>query len=73
MRHDGLTWEIDVFEGENAGLVIAEVELEHEDQSFARPPWVGREITRDEQYSNTRLAQRAYRSFAAEGTHDGGH
>jgi adenylate cyclase len=63
-------WEVDVFEGENAGLVIAEIELEHEQQAFARPPWVGREVTHEERYSNSRLAQRPYRGFAAEGMHD---
>jgi len=56
-----LTWEIDVFSGANAGLVIAEIELEHEDQAFARPAWLGEEITSDERYYNASLARRAYR------------
>jgi adenylate cyclase len=73
VRYDGLLWEIDVFEGENAGLVIAEVELEHEQQRFALPPWVGREITREARYSNSNLAQNPYCGFAAEGIQGGAH
>ena len=60
LRHRNLTWEIDVFEGQNAGLVIAEVELRHEKQSLQLPEWLGREITSDDRYSNTSLAVRPY-------------
>ncbi|MBT8469405.1 MAG: CYTH domain-containing protein, partial [Deltaproteobacteria bacterium] len=49
-------WEVDVFEGENAGLVIAEVELESEDEAFEKPHWLGKEVTGDERYYNARLA-----------------
>jgi adenylate cyclase len=73
VRYDGSTWEVDVFEGENAGLVIAEIELEHEQQSFTRPPWLGREVTHEQRYSNSRLAQRPYPGLAAEDMHDGVH
>jgi adenylate cyclase len=70
VRHEvganGLTWEIDVFGGDNAGLVIAEVELTHRQQMLSLPPWVGREITHDERYYNSRLANLPYRSFAIE-------
>jgi len=54
--HDGLTWEVDVFEGRNAGLVIAEVELSHPDQLVTLPSWVGREITAEDRYGNSTLA-----------------
>jgi adenylate cyclase len=64
--YGGLTWEIDVFDGENAGLIIAEVELAHEQQKIAMPPWIGREITGDERYYNSHLAHRPFRSFAPE-------
>ena len=67
VRQDGVTWEIDVFTGDNAGLVIAEVELEHEQQKFTRPRWIGREVTQDERYANSRLARVPFASFAAEG------
>ncbi len=52
----GLVWEIDVFQGENAGLAIAEIELPHEETEFEKPGWVGREITSDARYSNASLA-----------------
>ncbi len=64
VRHDlawgSLTWEIDVFEGENKGLVIAEIELSHEAQDFMRPDWLGPEITDDPRYSNSSLAIRPF-------------
>ncbi len=54
--HDGLLWEVDVFEGPLAGLVIAEVELPCPDHSVGLPSWVGREITDDARYANAVLA-----------------
>ncbi len=51
-----LVWEIDVFQGANAGLVIAEIELEHEDQVFERPAWLGEEVTGVKRYYNASLA-----------------
>lgn len=51
-----LVWEIDVFEGTNAGLVIAEIELEREDQAFELPAWLGEEITGIARYYNASLA-----------------
>ena len=56
--HDVFTWEVDVFEGRNAGLVIAEVELSYPNQLVALPAWVGREITADERYGNSTIAVR---------------
>jgi adenylate cyclase len=53
----GRTWEIDVFEDENAGLVIAEVELASEGDALALPDWAGREITEDRRYYNACLAR----------------
>ena len=50
------TWEIDVFEGEHEGLVIAEIELPHEGADFARPGWLGEEVTDDARYYNAALA-----------------
>lgn len=58
VAHEGFTWEVDVFEGRNAGLVIAEVELSYPDQPVALPTWVGREITADKRYGNSILAVR---------------
>jgi adenylate cyclase len=53
----GLTWEIDVFLGENQGLIIAEIELPHEDCEFEKPGWLGREVTFDPRFSNANLAR----------------
>ncbi len=61
--YQGSEWEIDEFLGENAGLVIAELELESEDQPFARPPWLGVEVTHDERYYNFRLSERPFRHW----------
>jgi adenylate cyclase len=55
-----LTWEIDVFEGANAGLVVAEIELERVDQAFARPAWVGAEVTAQRRYYNQALAEHPF-------------
>ncbi len=52
---DGLVWEVDEFLGENAGLVVAEVELADEDQPFIKPDWVGEEVSRDLRYANANL------------------
>jgi CYTH domain-containing protein len=55
LNYQGLVWEIDEFEGDNAGLVIAEVELESEDQCIALPGWIGDEVTGDHRYYNANL------------------
>lgn len=57
----GLVWEIDVFEGENAGLVIAEVEIPSVDHPVAMPPWIGAEVTDDARYYNASLAEHPIR------------
>ncbi|OAV68562.1 hypothetical protein Barb6XT_00918 [Bacteroidales bacterium Barb6XT] len=51
------TWEVDVFHGANEGLVLAEIELEAEDEQFALPDWIGEEVTGDERYYNAMLAK----------------
>jgi adenylate cyclase len=58
-----LTWEIDVFSGDNAGLVIAEIELRHEDQSIELPSWIGEEVTGNQLYYNGYLAQHPFASW----------
>ena len=57
---DGLTWEIDEFFGDNAGLIVAEVELKSETQMFQKPPWVGEEVTADPRYFNSNLIKHPY-------------
>lgn len=60
----GLVWEIDVFSGENEGLIIAEVELSDEHQHVEMPPWIGAEVTRQANYYNGSLAQRPFTTWA---------
>lgn len=57
---DGLIWEIDEFFGENQGLVVAEVELTSEDQSFEKPSWVGEEVSSDPRYYNANLIKHPF-------------
>lgn len=54
------TWEIDVFEGDNDGLIIAEIELTSEDDYFAKPQWLGEEVSGDSRYYNSNLATHPY-------------
>lgn len=61
--YNGLIWEVDEFLRENKGLVVAEVELESEDQSFDRPEWVGQEVTADPRYFNSNLSTNPYRNW----------
>jgi CYTH domain-containing protein len=55
-----LVWEIDEFFGDNRGLVVAEVELESEDQAIDKPAWLGKEVTEDPRYYNANLVQHPY-------------
>ena len=56
-------WELDVFAGENAGLIMAEVELAAEDESFEMPGWAGEEVTSDPRYYNVNLARNPYKHW----------
>lgn len=56
LRHEEHIWEIDVFHGSNSGLVLAEVELSHEQEVFDRPNWLGTEVSTDPHYTNLALA-----------------
>jgi len=60
----GFNWEIDVFDGENAGLVIAEIELDRADRTFERPDWLGEEVTGDRRYYNADLTKTPYKSWS---------
>lgn len=60
VEHDGLTWEIDVFEGVNSGLIVAEIEFSQENQTISLPPWIGKEVSSDPKYLNASLATYPY-------------
>jgi len=57
------TWEIDVFEGDNVGLVVAEIELRSEDEAFEKAEWVGAEVTDDPRYFNSNLVANPFRTW----------
>ena len=61
-RH-GMTWEVDEFLGENAGLIVAEIELQDEQQPFDQPSWVGAEVTSDPRFYNANLVANRYSSW----------
>jgi adenylate cyclase len=63
IEHRGFYWEIDEFHGENQGLLVAEIELEHEDQAFEKPAWIAEEVTGDPRYYNANLARVPYRAW----------
>jgi adenylate cyclase len=65
----GLTWEIDEFLGANAGLLLAEVELEQPDQPVELPPWIGPEVTGDPRYYNAWLVRHPYTTWPREKEH----
>ena len=60
VTYGGMLWEVDVFEGANEGLVVAEIELSSPDQDFERPPWLGEEVSGDPRYLNTSLSRNPY-------------
>jgi adenylate cyclase len=66
--HSDLTWDVDVFSGENQGLIIAEVELRHENQLIDLPAWLGEEVTGQPQYSNGSLAQHPFCTWPQTGS-----
>jgi adenylate cyclase len=64
VEHAGHVWEIDEFSGDNAGLVVAEIELASGDECFERPAWLGREVTDSARYYNLVLASRPYSQWS---------
>lgn len=61
--HEGHTWEIDVFDGENEGLIIAEIELKAEQENFSIPEWAGKEVSEDRRFSNSSLSVSPWNSW----------
>lgn len=59
----GHTWEVDVFSKDNAGLVVAEVELKSEDEKVKLPSWIGKEVSDDKRYSNSNLTKDPYKNW----------
>ncbi|HYN78647.1 MAG TPA: CYTH domain-containing protein [Lamprocystis sp. (in: g-proteobacteria)] len=63
VRHADHLWEVDQFNGANAGLVLAEIELDRADERFALPHWAGAEVTADPRYSNANLARHPFNDW----------
>jgi adenylate cyclase len=61
----GHTWEVDEFLGQNAGLIVAEIELASEDAAFAKPDWTGAEVTADPRYYNSNLIRLPFSEWVA--------
>lgn len=66
VQYKGFIWEVDEFYGDNEGLILAEIELEHEEQQFEIPPWIGKEVTADKRYYNARLSKYPYSEWKNE-------
>ncbi len=64
VHHADHIWEVDVFEQENKGLEVAEIELNSEDESFEIPDWIGEEVTQDSRYFNSQLVSLPYSLWA---------
>lgn len=60
---NGSCWEVDIFEGDNAGLMVAEIELASEQEPFNKPDWVGEEISFDAKYYNSNLSKNPFKSW----------
>jgi len=63
VEHAGHIWEVDVFEGDNDGLIVAEIELSAEDETFDLPNWVGDEVSDDPRYYNVCLVKHPYKNW----------
>ena len=63
VQHGAHTWEIDVFAGDNQGLVVAEVELAAEDERYERPAWLGDEVSDDPRYYNVCLVNHPFKDW----------
>ena len=68
---DGNVWEVDEFMGANQGLVVAEIELESEDQPFVRPDWLGEEVSKISRYLNVELSRLPYTAWSREEKQEG--
>jgi adenylate cyclase len=63
IEYAGHTWEVDVFTGDNTGLIVAEIELRHEDEQFEKPDWAGPEVSHDNRYTNASLSISPYKNW----------
>lgn len=67
VKYGGHLWEIDVFHGNNNGLVVAEIELQSEDEFFPKPDWIKKEVSNDSRYYNSNLLKHPYKAWSSTG------
>ena len=60
---DGSKFEVDIFEGDNAGLIVAEIELKSEDEKFSKPLWLSDEVSFDKRYYNSNLSKKPFKTW----------
>jgi len=65
VKIDQHIWEIDEFEDDNLGLLVAEIELQHESEVFNKPDWVGKEVSDDRRYVNVSLVNNPYKDWSS--------
>ncbi|WP_316848213.1 CYTH domain-containing protein [Pedobacter psychrodurus] len=63
IHFNGKLWEVDVFLGDNKGLIVAEIELESEDEAFDLPDWISNEVTEEEKYYNSNLTVKPFKDW----------
>ena len=61
--HEGMTWEVDEFHGENEGLIVAEIELDDPETIIKIPAWIGQEVSEDQRYANSSLAIHPFKNW----------
>ena len=64
INHDSHLWEIDVFSGDNEGLIVAEIELDNVNEVFSKPEWLGQEVSDDVRYYNVNLVKHPYKDWS---------
>ena len=64
VKHMQHRWEIDVFSGDNRGLIVAEIELSSTDETFEKPSWIGEEVSNDARYYNVCLVKKPYKTWS---------
>ncbi|MEA1953672.1 MAG: CYTH domain-containing protein [Campylobacterota bacterium] len=57
------TWELDIFDGDNRGLIVAEIELKNENESFKKPKWIKEEVSYDKRYRNSELLKTPFNTW----------
>jgi len=63
IQYKNMLWEVDVFENSNNGLIVAEIELNHEDESFEKPEWIDKEVSNEIKYYNSNLHKNPFKTW----------